>query len=118
MIYVTVGSLIFGVLGVAYAVTLYYELWKWARECQHSRILLTYKGKVKLNAPLVEWLLWIRQLDKDKDNNGRVVYTYGGTAVAIVKKGDFVARGPIRELSGWLHRKVATVVTRNKGATK
>ena len=118
MIYVTVGSLIFGVLGVAYSITCYYELWKWARECQHSRIVLTYKGKVKINAPIVEWLLWIRQLDKDKDNNGRVMYTYGGTQVAIIKKGEWVARGPIRELIGWTRRKLATLVTRNKSEAK
>ncbi len=110
MLYVMVGSLIFGVFGIAYAVKMYYELWKWARQCQYARIVIAYKGKVRLNAPIQEWMLWTNLLDKDKDSNGRMIYTMGGTSVAIVKR-SFVAEGPLREFAAWLfsrRRKVAT----------
>ena len=100
MVYVMVGSLVFGMLGVALATRNYYKLWQWARECQHARITLAYKGKVKLDAPLVEWMLWCRLLEKDKTSRGRTVYTYGGTQVAIIRK-SYMARGPISEILLW-----------------
>lgn len=80
-----VGSIVIGVAGVLFGLRCYYELWKWARECQYSRIAIAYKRKVKLQAPLVEWLLWIRKLNEDKDSSGRVIYSLGGTSVAITR---------------------------------
>lgn len=82
---VDIISIAFGVIGVVYGLRCYRELWKWARQCQHARIAIAYKGRVKLQAPLVEWLLWCNMLDKDKDSNGRVVYSMGGTSIAITK---------------------------------
>lgn len=73
------------VLSLAFAARCYFELWKWARQCQYARIVIAYKRKVKLQAPLVEWLLWVNQLSKDKDSQGRVVYSMGSTSVAITK---------------------------------
>jgi hypothetical protein len=81
-----IASLVIAALAVAFAVRFYWELWKWARQCQHARIVVAYKNRVRLNAPLVEWLLWCNQLDEDKDANGRVIYAIGGSSVAIVKK--------------------------------
>jgi hypothetical protein len=86
MIWVMVGSLIVAALSVAFAIRCYRELWKWARQCQYARIVVAHKNRVRLNAPLVEWLLWCNQLDKDKDANGRMVYSLGGTSVSIIKK--------------------------------
>jgi hypothetical protein len=101
MLYVMVGSLVLAVLGVAWAITMYYKLWQWARQCQHARIVVAWKGKVQLNAPILEWMLWANLLDQDKDANGRVVYMNGGTRVAIIKR-SFVAKGPMREFIAWL----------------
>jgi hypothetical protein len=108
MIYLTVGSLIFGVLGVAFGLRCYRELWKWARQCQHARIVVAYKRKVKLNAPLVEWLLWCNNLDKDKDANGRVIYTVGGTTVALIKKSFVPRRQVLRGIAGARSRRRAS----------
>lgn len=105
MIYVTVGSLVFGVLGVAYGLVCYWKLWQWARQCQGARIVVAYKNKVKLNAPMVEWLVWANMLDKDKDHNGRNIYRMGGTDVAIVKRG-FTAQSPMHELGTFLQQKL------------
>lgn len=79
----TIVSLVLGVVGVVFGLNAYYHLWRWARQCQHARIAIAFKRKVQLQAPLVEWLLWSRQL-KAKEN-GRVVYRNGGVTVAIVK---------------------------------
>lgn len=78
-------GIVVGVTGLAFALRFYYELWKWARQCQNVRIAIEYKGKVKTQQPIVEWLLWANQLDRDKDSNGRVLYHLGGTRVAILK---------------------------------
>jgi hypothetical protein len=103
MLYLAAGGAI-GVLGVAFGVTCYYRLWKFARQCQHARIVVAYKQKVKLNAPLLEWLLWVNMLDRDKDAHGRMLYSVGGTSVSIIKK-SFVERSPLHELVGWIARR-------------
>ncbi len=82
---VSIVGICVGVLGIAFALRFYYELWKWARQCQNVRIAIEYKGKVKTQQPIIEWLLWANQLDRDKDSNGRVLYHLGGTRVAILK---------------------------------
>jgi hypothetical protein len=74
------------VAALGYCGRLYLELWRWARQCQHARIAVSYKGKVQLQAPILEWILWANQLDLDKDSNGRVVWRSDKTAVAIAKK--------------------------------
>ena len=71
------------VIAIAFAIRCYLELLNWARQCQTAQIAVSYKRKVKLNAPLVEWLLWCNQL-KPAEENGRVIYSMGGTSVAII----------------------------------
>lgn len=99
----SVVGVLFGVLGIAYGIRCYWELRKWAHLIKYARIVIAYKGKVKLNAPLQEWALWCKMAEQDKSSNGRVVYTLGGTRVAILRK-SFVPDPPIKRL---LH-KVAT----------
>lgn len=113
MIWITVGSLIVAVLAITFAIRCYRELWKWARQCQYARIIVAHKNRVRLNAPLIEWLLWCNQLDQDKDANGRMVYSLGGTSVSIVKKSG-VPDGAVRRgmKSVRPHRKAATVAPR------
>lgn len=74
------------VTGFALAGWFYWHLYRWAKECQGARITIAYKRKVKIDAPLVEWMLWIRQANKDKSTGGRIVYSVGGTQVAILKR--------------------------------
>lgn len=85
MTWVDIACVAFGVVGWAYAVKCYRELFKWARQCQRARIAVAYKEKVRLEGPLVEWLGWCNALDKDKESRGRVVYRMGGTSVAVIK---------------------------------
>ncbi len=78
-------GLIFGLIGFAYGIRCYYELWRWARLSQNTRIAIEYKGKVKTQQPLTEWLLWGNMLDRDKDSNGRIIYHQGGTRIALLR---------------------------------
>jgi hypothetical protein len=80
-----VSSLVFGVLGVAYGVRCYMELWKWAKQCQNAKIAIAHNRRVQLTAPLTEWLSWANQLDKDQSSSGRVVYRNGKVSVAILR---------------------------------
>lgn len=77
---------VFGIAGVLFGCRCYYELWKWARQMQGARIAIAYKNKVKLQAPLVEWMKWCNQLDDDKDSDGRVVLRMSHMSVVITKK--------------------------------
>lgn len=74
-----------GLLGVLFGANSYYQLWRWARDCQHARIAIAFKRKVVLQAPLVEWLLWARKARKDHGSRGRVVYRQAGTSVAVTQ---------------------------------
>lgn len=78
-------AIVFGVLGVAFGVRSYVELRKWAKQCKEARIVVAYNRRVKMNAPLVEWLQWCNMLDKDESTTGRVVYMNGKTSIAIVR---------------------------------
>lgn len=80
-------GLVFGLVGFVYGVRCYYELWKWARECQYWRIGIEYKGKTKIDAPLREWMLWARQSAKEKNSGGRIVYHVGGTRIGLITRG-------------------------------
>lgn len=86
MTYVSYAIGVLGLVGVYFGVASYWHLRRWARQMQGARIAISYKRKVKLQAPLQEWMLWCNQLDKDKQSGGRVVYTLGGTSVAIIKR--------------------------------
>lgn len=103
MIDLVVGSVI-AALGLWFGATCYWRLWRFARECQQARIVIAKKGRVTLNAPVVEWLLWIRLLDKDKESNGRMIYNYAGTSVSIIKK-SFGLPTPVHEFFAWVLRK-------------
>lgn len=71
----------------ALAATYYREARKWAGLYQHVRIVVAYKRKVKLDAPLEEWRRWANLLHDDERSSGRVMYSMGGTSIAILKPG-------------------------------
>lgn len=82
-----------GLLGVALAVRYYLELRKWARQCQNARIVISHKRRVRLNAPLTDWLVWANSLGRDETMTGRIIYTADKTQVAIIRP-DKRKKGP------------------------
>jgi hypothetical protein len=80
----TIVACVFGIAGVIFGLRSYFELYRWARQCQRAQIAISYNRKVQLSAPLVEWLLWCNQLKKE-EANGRVILRQGKTAVAILR---------------------------------
>lgn len=82
-----------GIIGLAFGIRCYLELRKWARQCQNARIVVSHKRRIKLNAPLVDWLTWANSLDKDDSATGRIVYTADKTQVAIIRP-DKRKKGP------------------------
>ena len=67
-----------------------YSWWhasRWAKLIAYGRIVVEYKGKVKMDAPLREWALWCQQTKKDKVQpermRGHVIYVMGGTRIAL-----------------------------------
>lgn len=73
------------VLAVACAIWFYAELRRWAKFVKYGRIAVAYKRKVVIDAPMQEWVLWMKMLHGDGASNGRVVYQMGNTRIAIVK---------------------------------
>lgn len=82
---IELGAVIFGVCGLGFGLRCYWELRKWAKQCKEARIVVAYNRRVKMNAPLIEWLQWCNMLDKDESTTGRVVYMNGKTSIAIVR---------------------------------
>jgi len=74
----------FGVLGVAFGVNAYLHLYRWARMCQRATIAIAYNGKVKMNAPLTEWLTWCNAL-KGQEARGRTVFKMNKMSVSILR---------------------------------
>lgn len=84
---VTTILIVVAVIGWLLALWFGAHLYVWADQCKHARIVVAYKRKVKIDAPLVEWLLWCRKAQKDHGARGRVVFQGGATSVAIMKAG-------------------------------
>jgi hypothetical protein len=102
MTVIDITCVIFGILGVVSSVWWYWELRKWARQCQQGRIAIAYKRKVVGTWPIQDFIIWCNQLDQDKDSNGRVIFSRAGVSIALVKK-------PPRKVS---RRKVSTPQSR------
>lgn len=61
------------------------ELKTWAEWAHYGRIVIAYKRKIKLNAPLTEFVAWAHMLKDDEGSKGRVIWAMGGASVAIAK---------------------------------
>jgi hypothetical protein len=81
------------VVSVVFGAVCYREARKWAKQCRNARIVVAHKRRVKLNAPLVDWLTWANSLDQDESSTGRIVYLNDKTSVAIVRP-DKRKKGP------------------------
>jgi hypothetical protein len=73
------------VASLGFSLFTFLRLRSYNRYLADARIAVAYKQKVKLQAPLGEWLQWANMLGKDQQSNGRVVYRMGHTTVAILK---------------------------------
>jgi hypothetical protein len=83
-------TLVFAVVAILAVAVAAYSWWhasKWAKLISYGRIVIEYKGKVKIDAPLREWALWCEQTRKDKAQpermRGHVMYVMGGTRIAL-----------------------------------
>lgn len=74
-----------GLLGILFGLSCYRELRRWANLCNHSKIVIAYKKRVKTQQPLTEYIKWIQALNEEESHRGRVIYILGGTTVAIMK---------------------------------
>lgn len=78
---------IVAVLALAVAGYAWWHARKWALLIAYARIVVEYKRKVKIDAPLQEWALWCQQTKKDKSQpaalRGHVMYAMGGTRIAL-----------------------------------
>jgi hypothetical protein len=82
----------FGTVGLLAALRMFVELRRWANLARNARIAVSFKQRVMLQAPLVEWMTWAGQLADDEKSNGRVVYRNAHFAVAILGPGRKVPR--------------------------
>ena len=91
------ASVIIGLTGFAYGTKFWIELRRWAHLIQYGRLVVAYKGKVKLNAPLQEWALWCKMAEREDKVNGRVIYHLGATRIAVLRK-SFVPQTRLQKL--------------------
>lgn len=109
MTYAAIG---FGVAGILFGLNCYIHLWKWARMCQRANIAIAYNRKVQLNAPLIEWLTWCRQLEGDEKSRGRTVYRNGKVSVVILSpKAATTAKTTLIKTRRFFRAKKATTAT-------
>jgi hypothetical protein len=76
--------LLLAALGFSTALRVHLKNRRWAKVCQESRIAIAYKRRIAMQAPLTDFIVWIDQLTKDEQSNGRVVYGRAGVTVAIL----------------------------------
>lgn len=72
-------------LGIVLGVSGYYLAWRWARDCRKCRILIARKGKVVLDATLVEWLAWNKALPHRERARGGIIFHANGIQVALAR---------------------------------
>jgi hypothetical protein len=85
MTVLSIIAFIIGLTGIAFGLECYRRLHEWARLCQHGRIFIAYNNKVKLDAPITEWVQWTRMLKEDEASTGRVIYQANKLRVGIFR---------------------------------
>jgi hypothetical protein len=94
VVIVTVIAVVCAVVAIAFALTFYRELWKWARECEHARVAIAYNRRVVMQPTLRDMLLWSREVDKNE--RGQAIFSRNKVTVAIVRP--IVPPGKVRKL--------------------
>ena len=85
MTVIDIIALILGAAGVAFGLECYRRLHEWARLCQRGRIFIAYNNKVRLDAPITDWVQWTRMLKDDEASTGRVISNFGKVRVGILR---------------------------------
>jgi hypothetical protein len=108
MTYAAIG---FGIAGILFGINAYIHLWKWARMCQRATIARADSGKVKMNAPLTEWLTWCNAL-KGSEARGRTVFKMNKMSVSILRpEANMSAKTTIKKIRRFRRAKKATAIT-------
>lgn len=76
---------ILGGIGICVTIVFGRQLRRWERLLKGTRVAVSFKGKRKMTPRLIDWLRWAQQIESDKNVNGQVIYTMGGTTIAIMK---------------------------------
>lgn len=84
MTWLSLVAFVFGLAGIMFGISCYWNTRKWARLCQRSRIVIAYNRRVKLNATLLEFIDWISSLDEGA--RGREIFRGGKVSVSILKQ--------------------------------
>ncbi len=79
---VEIAALVFGLVGLLVGYAGWRLARQWQRDCQEARILIAVKGRVRLDAPLVEWLAWNKALPKREQGRGGIIFQHNGVRVA------------------------------------
>lgn len=58
---------------------------RWQRDCEKCRIIIARKGRVILDASLVEWLAWNKALPKREQSRGGMIFHGNGISVALAR---------------------------------
>jgi hypothetical protein len=75
---VGIVGLLFGITGVRLAR-------QWSRDCTKCRIIIAKKGRVVLDASLVEWLSWNKALPHREQARGGIIFHASGISVALAR---------------------------------
>jgi hypothetical protein len=81
----TVILLIVALLGWLAAIIAGRQLYRWERFLRGTRVQVRFKGKAKMSPRLIDWLVWAQRLQGDKKVNGQVIYSQGGTTIALMR---------------------------------
>jgi hypothetical protein len=76
---------ILGGIGLVAGIVFGVQLWRWERLLKGTRVAVSFKGKRQMTPRLIDWLVWAQRLEGDKQVNGQVIYSKGGTTLALLK---------------------------------
>ncbi len=74
-----------GVLGILLGASGWLLARRWASDCAKCRIIIARKGRVALDASLVEWLSWNRALPARERDRGGIIFHANGIQVALAR---------------------------------
>lgn len=76
---------VIGLIGFGFGCEFARRLYRWEKLLRRSRIVVTSKGKVKMNRAMIDWMMWAQSIDRDKHANGQVVYVDRGVSIAVLR---------------------------------
>ena len=58
---------------------------QWVRACKQCHIIIAIKGRVALNANLIEWLAWDKAMPAREGGKGGVIFRHSNVSVALAR---------------------------------